>query len=186
MNQSPLHPSTYLQIAARSGIFIGTAAAVASLCTLYSMGTPWLLFFAIIGFVGVPYILWRTLYSVMNITEGEAPFAILWRTGTLCMTAGALILAIITFVDFRWIDSDYINRMLEEATKILSAKNTPEATQQLADLKKAIAEQGVPGASQVAMQFFVTTVLSGTILAAIIAGILRTRAVKFRNTPPSF
>ncbi|MBD5213848.1 MAG: DUF4199 domain-containing protein [Bacteroidales bacterium] len=186
MDNNTIQPSAFLQIAARFGLFIGIAAAVAMFATLYSIDTPMLMILAIIGFVGVPVILWRALSKVMDLTAGTASFAHLWRTGTLAMSAGGLILAIISFVILKWIDPDFMSGMIEQINEAYTKLGTPEATEKLAEINKAIEENGFPTSAELSLQLFVSTVLSGSVVSIAMAAFLRARANRFRNTPPAF
>ena len=183
---TPLQPSASLQTAARCGLLTGIAAAVAIAATFYSFGRPLMLVIAVAGYVGVPVILWRALSSVMGRTDGEASFAHLWRTGTLTMAAGGLVLAILAFVFLKWIDPGFLAGLIEHINRIYTDLGTAEATEKLAELNRTIRENGMPTAAGVALQMFVSTVLSGTIAAIVMAALLRARAGRYRNTPPAF
>lgn len=178
-------PRTYLQVASEWGLFIGIAACVAVFATLFSIYKPYLMIPAIAGYVAVPVLAWRMLKGTFIATDATASTSILWRTGTLAFSAGGLITALVVFIVFKWIDPGFVARMFDDVMKMYSSLDTPDAAEKLDQLRQ-IAEQGLPTSAQMAMQIFVFTVLSGSVLSLIIAAILRARANAFRSTPPKY
>lgn len=186
MDNTSNQSATFLRIAARYGLFVGISGAIAIFATLYSYDSIILSIIALLGYVGVPCILWRALTNVMNQTSGNATFIHLWRTGTLTMAAGGLVLAITSFIFFKWIDPDVFNEMFEKLTSIYSHSDNKEALDKLTHIQEIINQNGLPSAGELSIQMFVSTVLSGTVLSVIMAAIISRRANRYRNTPPAF
>lgn len=177
-------PKTYLQIASFWGLFIGIACCVAIFSSCFSLYNPTIFILAIIAYVAVPVIAWRMLSSVMSATQGTAPLATLWRTGTVAFAAGGLILSLAVLIYFKWIDPDLITRMCEDVIKMYNSLGTSEAIEKANELKYVYESTGLPSPAEMAMQFFTFTFLSGTVLSLIYAAILSRRANRYRNTPP--
>lgn len=178
-------PKTYLQVASEWGALIGIACCVAVFSTLFSIQHTILLFIAIAGFVAVPVITWRMFNRLMTLSGGTSPLSALWRTGTLAFTAGGLILFLVVFIVFKWLDPDFIARMFADVIRMYKALGTPEALSKVSTLEE-IYSTGLPTSFQMAMQLFVFTILSGTVLSLLLAAIIRRRAANFRITPPPF
>lgn len=183
MTTASQQPKTYLQIASEWGVILGVAACVAVFATLFSIYKPVMMLLAIAGYVAVPVIAWRMLKSTALRTPQMPTASVLWRTGTLAFTAGALIAALAVFIVFKWVDPGFIGRLFDDVMKMYDALGTADAAGKAESLRQMMAS-GLPSPAQMAMQIFVFMVLSGSVLSIIVSAILRRRAS--RPTPPNF
>lgn len=114
---------------------------------------------------------WLTLKFRRSITDTDVTFGTLLRFCIYLFFFGSMILAIVQFIYYKFINPDYIAHQVE--TLIDTLMKYSESKPSVKELVAQIKEVGVPSASTVAVQTIWINIVVGFILGLPIAGLVR-------------
>lgn len=135
---------------------------------------------SLLGFVLMcmpPFLLFFLLKRSQKRAGGQLTFSLLWLEGVLTMVFGSIFLAIITFIYLRWVNPSFISDQLTSSLAVL--EQLGQGYESLAESMRQIIKSGdIPSPLSVAGGLIQSAFLTGTILAAIIAAIVRAIKIK--------
>jgi hypothetical protein len=166
-------PKTLMRRGAQSGLVMGGYFILlfAAMILSYSSHVAGLL--SMIMFLATPFLAYRRLRQSFISLHGLTTFAALWLEGIVMMACGALLLALASFIFFRFISPNFIPQQVEMMSSFYSAMPDQEFQQLGATLRKALDQHLLPRPIEVAMSLAWLTAFTGSILSLILAAIAR-------------
>ena len=138
------------------------------------------LILSLLGFVlmcAPPFLLFFLLKRSQVRAEGQLTFSLLWLEGVMTMVLGSIFLAILAFVYLRWVNPSFIADQLNSS--IAALEQLGSQYDGLADQMRQIVKSGdLPSPLAVAGSLIQFAFLTGTVLAAIVAAIVRAIKIK--------
>lgn len=158
------------------GIWLGALMVLKLVAEVLSDGSVGVFFSGFLMML-VPFVAyWCTLSFRRSITDTDVTFGTLLRFCIYLFFFGSMILAIVQFIYYKYINPDYIAQQVGYLTETLAKYS--ESQPSMGDLIAQIKEVGVPSASTVAVQTIWINIVVGLILGLPIAGIVNK---KFKN-----
>lgn len=159
---------------ARGGLILGLVFLVLFYASVYGINNFLLSLVGIAAFFAVPLIAFRIMRYSYAAGGCRMQFAGVWLEGILMFLFGAMILSVGAYVFFRWIDPDYIMRMLRIYVD-MSEKNG--VSDGLTDAARQILEINyMPKPIDMIMSIIWAVGFSGSILSLILTPIVRMRS----------
>ncbi len=163
---------------ADDGFYFGIYLTALFFLWAYSMRVP---FFAELNFVMgmcVPVRTYRFLRRYYGSERGLLRVSALWMHGIVIFFCGSLILALVSYVFFRWIQPGFILNQVEYAVEVCSAASWARG-QEMADLAQAVIDNDMlPKPNWISMEIVFTGTFSGSMLSVLMALLVMARPVK--------
>lgn len=181
--QETVSEPTLGKTAATQGIKFGIVITVMTLSAMLSIDVASLSILCMAIFLFVPFMLYRAMTDYKRQRSAEVRHSELWMLGIGIFFFGSLICAIATYIFLRFVQPDYLYRMITAA--IAAVEQTP-SDQQESTLKvlHGIIDNGMlPTAIEVAVQLIWSYTFSGSILSLIVAAIAKGKSSTPTNQP---
>lgn len=125
------------------------------------------------------------LYILMRRTDvfaGGLQLTTLWICGIVTVAGGAVIAAAVTVVYLKWIDPEFILRQLMNLIAMADANPDPSYTEAANLARGMIDNHAVPSATMWMSTMWLFTVSSGSILAGLLAVLIKLKSRSRRPT----
>lgn len=169
MDQQPRNPIVHN--GARGGLILGLFFLVLFYASVYGVNNYFLSIVGIAAFLSVPFVAYRILRRSYVSGGCRMQFAGVWLEGILMFLFGALILSVGAYIFFRFIDPDYITRMLRVYVDMSEQAGVSDG---MTDAARQILEMNYkPKPIDMIMSLIWTVGFSGSILSLILTPIVR-------------
>lgn len=159
---------------AHGGLILGLVFLVLFYSSVYGVGNSLLSIVGIAAFFSVPFIAFRIMKHSYAAGGCKMQFAGVWLEGILMFLFGALILSVGAYVFFRWLDPDYIMRMLRMYVELSEQNGVSDGLTQAA--QQILAINYTPKPIDMIMSIIWTVGFSGSILSLILTPIVRLKS----------
>lgn len=159
---------------ADDGVILGLILIILFLAMTFSLKYPLAnLLGLLLFFVGVPMTTFFLLRRSYIRDNGLTLFSSLWMQGIVMFFCATLILALFTYVYLRFLNPSFMVDMLNTAAAHYEKLGTARG-HQTADIMHAMIHQNlVPSAISMAIETIWVGVFTGSLLSALVAGIVR-------------
>lgn len=159
---------------ADDGVILGLILIILFLAMTFSLKYPLAnLLGLLLFFVGVPMTTFFLLRRSYIRDNGLTLFSSLWMQGIVMFFCATLILALFTYVYLRFLNPSFMVDMLNTAAAHYENLGTARG-HQTADIMHAMIHQNlVPSAISMAIETIWVGVFTGSLLSALVAGIVR-------------
>ncbi|MBO7382563.1 MAG: DUF4199 domain-containing protein [Muribaculaceae bacterium] len=165
-------PSYIFKRASADGAIMGACFVAFFACMVFSSASPLVSFLGFILMCVPPFLLFYLLRRSRVAADGDLTFSQLWLEGTFTMVLGAIFLAIVAYVYLRWINPTFLIDQVTESVKILSQMGSEYSA--LTESMQSLLEDGnMPSPLQVSWSMIQSAFITGAILAAIVAAIVK-------------
>ncbi|MCM1347804.1 MAG: DUF4199 domain-containing protein [Firmicutes bacterium] len=139
-----------------------------------------------------PFIVYRLQKSEYQIKNAEflgmrpyGPFEVtdMWIYGIVMISCGTLISSVLIMVYLKWIDPEYVVRQLRRAIEVYNSTSDPSLAQAATMARALIDNQAVPTASTITLSLGLFTVASGSLVAGLMAVLVKLRSYSFGKKP---
>lgn len=168
---------------ANTGTWLGIMLSAMFLCSVLAQNTPVLALPAIILFVTVPLLVYRSLRLTYTTLGGKPSLSFLWMQGIVSFACGSLILALTSTAYMRWIEPQFINQTVQKAIKLYSAIPDPQSQNVAQMLTQMVKAHAVPSAVYISLELVWLGIFSGSILSLLLTILVRARPIKKNTTP---
>lgn len=163
---------------ADDGFYFGIYLAVLFFLMAYSMRVPFLGLLSFVMIIGVPVLTYKFLRCYYVSEQGLLRFSALWMHGIVIFFCGSLILAIVAYVFFRWIQPGFMLTQVEYMIGVYRAADWAQG-KELADLLQEIVDNDMlPKPNWISMEMVFTGTFSGSMLSVLMALLVMARRVK--------
>ncbi len=163
---------------ADDGLYFGIYLAVLFFFMAYSMRVPFLGLLSFVMIIGVPVLTYKFLRRYYVSEHGLLRFSALWMHGIVIFFCGSLILALVAYLFFRWIQPGFMLTQVEYMIGVYRATDWAQG-QELADLLQEIVDNDMlPKPNWISMEMVFTGTFSGSMLSVLMALLVMARRVK--------
>lgn len=133
---------------------------------------------------GVPALTFWFLRRSYRADNGLTPFSGLWMQGIVMFGCSALIFCLTGYLYLRWMDPEFISRVLSLGLEFYRQADTPEAQEVVEELELIQSNPDrLLSARNVVMGWMWLIVFSGSLLSMLMAGLVKLRRVSRAEQP---
>lgn len=167
--------------AANSGLAFGAYLSVIFATWILSATVPGISLLTAAMTVLFPLVLYRMMLRTER-ASGGLQLTSLWICGIIMVAGGAVIAAAVTVIYLKWIDPEFILRQLQTLISMSAATADPAYSEAAALARGMIDNHAVPSASMWMTTMWLFTVSSGSILAGLLAMLIKLRSRTRRSS----
>lgn len=164
---------------ADDGFFMGLLLIVLFLCMTLSYRFPlanWV--GLLLCFAGVPVATFLFLRKSYIKDNGTTLFSSLWMQGIVIFFCATLMLALFEYLYLRVFNPTFLVEMLNHVAESYANSGTPQGEQVAKAIHAMIKQNLVPSAINIAVETIWMGVFTGSLLSAIMAGLVRMKIFK--------
>ncbi len=164
---------SFMHIAADYGPVLGLIFCVAFFAAIYALRYPAMSLVALVAAMAVPVATWIMMRRTWIKSLCTMPFATLWTQGIMAFACGGMILALATYVYFKWVEPDLLINVLENQVERWKVLATEESLANARALTMMIEGGAVPHPSEISIQLVCLAVFTGSMLSMLVAFVVR-------------
>ncbi len=161
-------------LGARQGLWAGAYFTAIFLLQTVGSGSILAMLIGNLMVLAVPFVLFGLLRRHYRDTECSASFSEVWMHGIMIFLCGSLILALLTFVYFKFIDPGFIYRETAKLIDMYNSLDSGMAAGMADTLSDALHSHSLPSAIQCSISFMWFGCFSGLMLSLIETALVRT------------
>lgn len=170
------------KVAAREGAGYGVIISVMTLAAMLSIDIAAMSMLSMAIFFAVPFLLYASMRRFGQQLGRPAVHSELWMLGIAIFFFASLICALATFVFLRYVQPDYLYRLLSQLITAVEQSPSPQQEATLKALHGIIDNGLIPTPIDVAIQMIWSSTFGGSILSLIVAIFARDK--RKATTPP--
>lgn len=168
---------------ADDGFLMGLLLIACFLLSTFSLTHPAANFLGLLlAFVGVPVATFLFLRRSFIKDDNLTLFSSLWMQGIMMFFCGTILLALFVYVYLRFINPTFIMDMLNQVANVYENMGTPQGHQIAKGVHAMIHQNLVPSSISIALETIWVGVFTGSLLSALMAGIVRMKIFRTNNS----
>lgn len=165
---------------ADDGFWMGLYFCVLFFSAVVALNNPMLNVLAAALALGVPFLTYAFLRRAYVQMRGVCTFSALWMQGIMMFACGCLIFGAATFVYLRWVDPEFIIRVLKMGVEFYSASDAPSSQAVADEFQMIVDSKSIPSALDVVMGWMWLGVFSGSMVSMLVSIFVRLSKVSKR------
>lgn len=158
---------------AENGPFFGIYFSAIFLSGVYSAAVPSLTLLTLLLLICFPLVVYRKLRRAVIALPEPPQITPLWIHGITMIACGALITSLLILIYFRWINPDYFADQLRFLVATYEETRQPALEDSARTASMMLENHAIPTPSVLTLGFWLFTVASGSILAGLMAVLVR-------------
>ncbi len=161
------------RLGAENGPFFGIYFSAIFLSGVYSAAEPSLTLLTLSLLICFPLVVYRKLRRAAGALPGPTQITPLWIHGITMIACGALITSLLIMIYFRWINPGYFADQLRFIVATYEETHQPALENSARTASMMLENHAIPTPSVLTLGFWLFTVASGSILAGLMAVLVR-------------
>lgn len=178
-------PKSPVRLGADRGPALGIYFIAMFLTWVLSTSMPMLSMITVAMAIAFPFLVYKILRNRNLALDTKAPLTDLWIQGIAMIAFGAILCALVSLVYFKWINPTFMVDSLQRMIDLYHSTNDPSLAEMARMSQGLLDNHTMPSSSTIVWTLWLFTVTSGSLLAGLMAMLVKLRGPSVRPRPLS-